>query len=132
MNIDAAILIALGGVITAAIAIFPALSAYQQTQANTKKIESEAQRVAHRDEVNLLREEVSRLGGRVDELSRANARLQDENSILHRQIIALQSENAWLRNQLRIAGLEIPTVPDEIRNLYVYVESVPRPDELGG
>jgi|SRR5581483_728661 chromosome segregation ATPase len=117
MVIDAAILIALGGVITAAIAIFPAFSAYLQSRANAKKIETETRFAARKDEITSLREEVARLAGRVDELSKANVQLQGENNRLHAQVIALRAENAWLRTQLRQSGIEIPPLPPEIREL---------------
>ena len=117
MTIDPALIIALGGVITAAIAVFPAFSAYLQSRANAKKIESETHTAARKDEITSLREEVARLAGRVDELSKSNVQLQGENNRLHAQVIALRTENAWLRTQLRQSGIEIPPLPPEIREL---------------
>lgn len=117
MVIDAAILIAVGGVITATLALFPALGAYFQSHANARKIEVETKTSARKDEITSLREEIARLGGRVDELSKANAQLQNENLRLQSQVIALRTENAWLRTQLRQSGIEIPPLPPEIRDL---------------
>lgn len=117
MVIDAAILIALGGVITATLALFPALGAYFQSHANARKIEVETNTSARKDELTSLREEIARLGGRVDELSKANAQLQNENLRLQAQVLALRTENAWLRTQLRSSGIEIPPLPIEIREL---------------
>ncbi len=117
MTIDPALIIALGGVITAALAIFPALGAYFQSHANARKIEVETKTSARKDEITSLREEIARLSGRVDELSKANAQLQNENLRLQSQVIALRTENAWLRTQLRQSGIEIPPLPPEIREL---------------
>ena len=129
MVIDAAILIALGGVITAVIAFFPAFSGYIQSRATAKKIESEAHTIARKDEITSLREEVARLSGRVDELSTANARLQNENLRLQAQVIALRTEHAWLRTQLRQSGIEIPPLPPDIRELTTDLSNSPNPKD---
>lgn len=106
MLIDAAFLLALGGLVTAVIALIPALGAYRQSK--TK---------ARQDEVELLRGEVKRLSERVGELSASNARLQSESFERDRKILALELENTWLRGQLRTHGIEIPPLPAEIRRL---------------
>ncbi len=117
MNIDAAWLIALGGVITAMVALFPALSALHQSRATARKMDVETRLTAHKDEVESLRAEVARLSCRVDDLSTANAKLQVENFELQRKVLALEMENTWLRRELRSHGIEIPPLPDEIRGL---------------
>jgi len=91
-------------VITAILTIPPAISAYR-----TAKL------AAKRDEVQLLRDEVMRLQGRVEQLSRANERLEHENTLLHIKIVYLESENQWLRDQLRMNGIAIPRLPDALR-----------------
>ena len=117
MDIDAAFLIALGGVITAMVAMFPALSALNQSRATARRMDVETRLTAHKDEVELLRAEVARLSCRVDDLSTANAKLQVENLSLQRKVLVLEMENTWLRRELRSHGIEIPPLPNEIRGL---------------
>ena len=118
MQIDSAFLVALGSVITAVVALFPALSALNQARANARKIDTETRLAARKDELELLRSEVTRLSGRVEELSKDNVRLQSQNLQMNRKVLALEMENAWLRRELRSHGIEIPPLPDEIRHLH--------------
>jgi hypothetical protein len=52
---------------------------------------------------------------RKDEIARLQTRLkcvEDENAVLHQQVLNLRAENMWLRLFLSSKGIEVPPMPN--------------------
>lgn len=97
---DADILIAVGGVLTAAAGVVAAFV----TLFNARKS-------ARKDELALLRDEVGRLA---DRQAKSDARIDElmaENTKLHREVSVLRAYNYTLVAILRMHNIEVPPMP---------------------